>query len=274
MPVHFNSFIPDKEEKFKTDLFANMITKYTETADDIFVSDDKKQIHMTSYFKNSKTGENEGKVVITLIVREDAINVVDTDITLLSKNKVKLNFETKLEESSESNEYYEVFDLENERHFEIETVNRYSLKQDNIEGTVQEVYLSCFPFQMDLFDSQEELDKRFGLSKEIDVPGLGKQRFSMGSDFIAVGGAMFQSIKEPCSFIIGKIIDYRDVEVIMADIKVNFTIIDLETGVGVIPVAVHERNFDIRKIAKEKLIGMLTDVKADFREPDSVIETK
>ena len=29
MPVHFNSFIPDKEEELKTNLFANIVQKYS-----------------------------------------------------------------------------------------------------------------------------------------------------------------------------------------------------------------------------------------------------
>ena len=50
MPVHFNSFIADKEEKLKNDLFSSIVQKYTDNADDIFVTEDKTKIHMTSFF--------------------------------------------------------------------------------------------------------------------------------------------------------------------------------------------------------------------------------
>lgn len=86
-----------------------------------------------------------GKVVITLIVRPDNIELVDTDVVLLSDHKTKLHFEEKLEESSEANEYYMVYDLEQEKHFDIEIVDRYTISED-IENKEKDVYLSAFPF--------------------------------------------------------------------------------------------------------------------------------
>lgn len=264
MPVHFNSFIPDKEEELKTNLFANIVQKYTENADDIFVSDDKKNIHMTSYFKDTKTGEKIGKVVITLIVREKQIEIVDTDITLLTNNKVKLHFERKLKESSEANEYYEVYSPDDERHFDIETVNRYSLKIDELEGTDQEVYISFFPFQLEVFDNEREMNKHFGFGEEVDIPGIGKKPLGLDPYMMAVGSMMTGS-EEPSSFINGTINDFRNVEVNMAGIDIKFTIIDLKTAIGNIPVAVNNENFDLRKIGKDKIVCMIADVKADFK---------
>ena len=130
MPVHFNSFIADKEEDFRKKLFSDIVTKYTERADNVFVSDDKTKIHMTTFFKDIHAKKEIGKVVITLIVRADSIKLVDTDVILLSDHKTKLHFEEKLEESSEANEYYLVYDLDQEKHFDIETVNRYTISED------------------------------------------------------------------------------------------------------------------------------------------------
>ena len=267
MPVHFNSFIPDKEEELKTQLLVNMVKKYTENADDIIVSNDKKNIHMTSYFKDTKTGENIGKVVITLILNEieKQLQIVDIDITLLTNNKVKLHFERKLKESSEANEYYEVYLPEDERHFDIEIVNRYSLNLDEIEGTDQEVYVSFFPFQLEIFDNEEELNKRFGFDdKEVDIPGIGKKKLGMDPYMMAVGGIMINS-EEPSSFINGTINDIKDVEVNIAGININFTIIDLKTAIGNIPVAVNKENFNLKNIGKDKIVCMVADIKADFR---------
>ena len=158
MPVHFNSFIADREEQLKTKLFSDIVTKYTEEADNVFVNDDKTKIHMTSYFKDINTKKNIGKVVITLIVRKDNIELVDSDIVLLSDKKIKLHFEEKLEQSSEANEYYMVYDLESERHFDIETVNRYCIKE-KLEDSDRDAYLSAFPFQLDLYENEEEMNK-------------------------------------------------------------------------------------------------------------------
>ena len=262
MPVHFNSFIADKDEKLRTDLFADIVSKYLDEPDDVFVSEDKKNIHMTKFFKDVKTKKNIGKVVITLIVREDNIELVDTDITLLSDNKVKLHFEEKLEQSSEANEYYVVYELEGEKHFDVETVNRYCIDKD-IEGTEQDVYLSAFPFQLELFENEDEMNKALGLGKEIDVPGIGKKVFGMDPTMMSVGRVMTNAT-EPCAFIIGKVKNYKDVTVDIAGHTIKFIIIDLETGTGIMPVAVHEENFDLSKLKKGILLVMVADVKADL----------
>ena len=193
------------------------------------------------------------------------MQIVDTDITLLTNNKVKLHFEKKLEASSEANEYYEVFSPEDERHFDIETVNRHYVKEDKVEGTDQEVYLSCFPFQLEIFNNEEELNKRFGFDdKEVDIPGLGKTKIGMDPYMMGVGRLMTNS-EEPSSFINGTINDFKDIEVNIADIIISFTIIDLKTAIGNIPVAVNKENFDLRNIGKNKIVCMVADVKADFK---------
>ena len=264
MPVHFNSFIADREEQLKTKLFSDIVTKYTEEADNVFVNDDKTKIHMTSYFKDINTKKNIGKVVITLIVRKDNIELVDSDIVLLSDKKIKLHFEEKLEQSSEANEYYMVFDLESERHFDIETVNRYCIKEE-LEDSDRDAYLSAFPFQLDLYENEEEMNKALGMGEEVDIPGMGKKVIGMDPKMMSDGRVMTGS-NEPCSFIIGQVKDYKDVEIDIANNIIKFKIIDLETGIGNMPVAVHGENFDLSKLKKDVLLGMVADVKADLSE--------
>lgn len=262
MPVHFNSFIADKEEQLKTKLFSDIITKYTEEADNVFVNDDKTKIHMTSYFKDVNTEENVGKVVITLVVRKDNIELVDSDIVLLSDKKTKLHFEEKLEQSSEANEYYVVYDLENERHFDIETVNRYCIKEELVDSD-KDVYLSAFPFQLNLYKNEKEMNKALGMGKEVDIPGIGKRIIEMNPKMMS-DGRVITGLNEPCSLIIGKVKDYNDVEVDIANNIIKFKIIDLETAIGNMPVAVHAENFDLSNLKKDVLLVMLADIKADL----------
>ncbi len=263
MPVHFNSFIADKEEKLKNDLFANIVSKYVDEPEDVFVDESKTKIHMTSFFKDMKTNKKIGKVVITLIARTDNIELVDVDITLLSKNKVKLHFEEKLKQSSEANEYYHVYGVDDERHFVIETVNRYCIDNE-IEGKDEQVSLSAFPFQLSVFSNQDELDKAFGMGKEINIPGIGK-RFTTMDPRNMSDGRIATGSEEPCSLVIGQVKDYQDVEVDMAGISLSFKIIDLDTAVGIIPVAVNEENFDLSKLKKDVLVCMVVNIKADFK---------
>lgn len=50
MPVHFNSFIADKDKKLKDDLFVNIVSKYVNEPEDVFVDESKTKIHATSFF--------------------------------------------------------------------------------------------------------------------------------------------------------------------------------------------------------------------------------
>lgn len=264
MPVHFNSFIADKEEQLKTKLFSDIITKYTEEADNVFVNDEKTKIHMASYFKDIHTKKEIGKVVITLILRPDNIELVDTDIVLLSDHKTNLHFEEKLEESSEANEYYMVYDLDQEKHFDIETVNRYTIPED-IENKDIDAYLSAFPFQLDVFENEDEMNKTLGLGNEVDIPAIGKKAITMDPRMMSDGRVM-TGVKEPCSFIIGEVLGFKNVEVNIADNNIKFKIIELDTAIGNMPVAVHEENFDLSKLKKGALVGMVADIKADLSE--------
>lgn len=264
MPVHFNSFIGDKEEQLKAKLFSDIITKYTEETNNVFINDDKSKIHMTTFFKDVHTKKEIGKVVITLIVRTDNIELVDVDIVLLSDRKTKLHFEEKLEESSEANEYYMVYDLEQEKHFDVEIVNRYTISED-LENNDIEVYLSAFPFQLDIFENEDEMNRTFGLGKEVAIPTIGRKVITMDPRMMSDGRIM-TGAKAPCSFIIGEVTDFKDVEVNIADNNIKFEVIELDTAIGNMPVAVHRKNFDLSKLKKGALVGMVADIKADLSE--------
>ena len=52
----------------------------------------------------------------------------------------------------------------------------------------------------------------------------------------------------------------------IADNNIKFKIIELDTAIGNMPVAVHEENFDLSKLKKGALVGMVADIKADLSE--------
>ena len=69
-----------------------------------------------------------------------------------------------MDEYSESNEYYHV-ESENENYFEVETVNRSAIENE-IEGEKHEVYVSAFPFELNVYDTIDEFNKFAGLSDQ------------------------------------------------------------------------------------------------------------
>lgn len=266
MPVHFNSFIADKEEELKNKLFSSIVTKYTQDAEDVYASDDKKKIHMSNFIREVTTNEIMGKVVITLIVNDEVheLQIVDVDITLKNDNISTLQFENKLDPSSEANEYWDVIS-EDGAHFQIETVNRYSLNKDTIVNTNQKVSLSVFPFQLDLYENEDELNKALGFEKPVQVADTGMMVKGFSSKMMAVGGVFTGKFNEPCSFIIGEIEYYRDVTLNIADVNIDFTIVYINTAIGIMPVATNRKNFKLDQLKKGNLLATLADVKADFK---------
>ena len=107
------------------------------------------------------------------------------------------------------------------------------------------------------------MNKALGLGKEIDIPGIGKKLIGMDSRMMSDGRIMVGS-NEPCSFIIGEVKSFESVEVDIAGNVIDFKIINLETGIGIMPVAVDEKNFNLSKLREKVLIAMAADVKADL----------
>ena len=116
-----------------------------------------------------------------------------------------------------------------------------------------------------MFENEYEINKALGLGEEIDIPALGKKVITMDPKMMADGRVMIGA-NEPCSFIIGEVTDFKDVEVNIADNIIKFTIIDLDTAIGNMPVAVHRENFDLSKLKKGVLVAMAADIKADLSE--------
>lgn len=262
MPVHFESFISDKNEELKNKLLADILEKYTEQIDSIVASEDKTKLLSNTYFKDTRTKRNIGKVVLSFLIESKQMQIVDIDIVLLTKNKTALHFENKLEQSSLSNEYYLVCDTNQERHFDIETVNRQAIVGD-IENTIQETYLSAFPFQVNIYENEKELNQAFGMNKKVNIPGMGETELKMDAKMMGEGQVMVKA-QEPCSFVIGQVRSIKDVEADIAGNLIPFKIVQLDTGIGTMPVAITEKNFHLDKLKKGAFMVMVTDIKADF----------
>jgi hypothetical protein len=206
-----------------------------------------------------------GEYVYTIGVEADGAVLLDLDITLKSTETVKLLFEEKLNGSSEANEYYNV--IGEDAHFQIETVNRYLIEEDNLEEKEYELSLSAFPFKFNLFDSIDDVNKIFGLGKEIEIPGIGKQKVGIAEDFMTRSD-MFKSdpdSEEYFSVVVGKVADYCFVEMPIGKNVARCAIVDVETRVGKLKTIVGEDCFDLTNLKKDKVVYMKADVKADFK---------
>lgn len=264
MPLHFQSYIPDGENEKRNNIFSNILTKDIEKPDDVYAAEDKKSFHIVKYFTNRDTNERIGKIIISLKTREATNEVVDVDITLNNENSCKVEFVEKLDESSESNEYYQV--AIDEKHFEIETANHFTLEGKELLNKKIDLYLSVFPFQLNVYNNMEEINEFLGFTKPINVGETEMKVGGFAKDFLGVGSAMSKQIHEPCSFIIGEVKSFKDIIAVIGEIEVPMTIIQVETGMGLVPVATSRMQFDLSNLSEGKMIMMFADVKADFKK--------
>ena len=79
----------------------------------------------------------------------EKLNIIDIDIILDNDNTSRIHFLKKLAASSEANEYYDAEVVGQGGHLQIETVNRNACKEEIVD-TEQEVYISAFPFSVEV----------------------------------------------------------------------------------------------------------------------------
>ena len=255
-----------KKEKLKELILEGILQVDLKASDEVFVSKNKKKFTITKYIKDIEKNQKIGKTVITLMTNKEnrSHEIMDIDITLLNDNPTELYFEEKLNGSSDTNEYYNVCTIKNDIHFQVETVKRYSIEEPELTNTKQNVYVSIFPFRLTVYENIDELNKNLGFKKPIKTGIANLEVHGFSEEFAGIGEPFVGNKEEICSFIIGKVVSFQEVNAIIGGIEIPFTIINLKTGFGTHPVAASKETFNLSNLSKDKLLAMLADVKVDF----------
>ena len=264
MPLHFNSITRDSQVP---DLLTWILTNELNNSSIILASADKHYLHSRTEIIDEISGDVIGGYIFTLEVsdEEKAIFVKDVDIVFESESSSILRFLAIRPGSSDSNEYYDVQTADGAQRLQIETVNRHSVEGELV-GTEQSVHISAFPFCVEMFDDMQALNHRFGFDKEITVHGTDFKVGGFSEHFTAPGGMFVEEGEDPetYSIMIGTVESVRDVQINLGDITIPFLLVQLDTALGVIPVAMNREVFDIEGIAPGKVIYMSADIKADL----------
>lgn len=258
MPLHLNSFVEEKKDK---KIFAEILDLCIKAQNPI--SSDGVHFHM-DYSLVDEEKEKFGKLVFTFSVVDDCLSLIDADIVIVSEKPKSLLFEYKLPKSGEATEYYDVIAVDDDLHFQVETVNRYSIKEA-VEGTTREVYLSAFPFTFDIYDNIEVFNEKSGL-KDIKTK-TGEVVHGFSEQFMCPNISNSKSNEtDSYTFMLGIIKDIDNIELKIGRTTMDFKILYLKTGAGIIPTVVSDKVFDLSNLGKGKLVAMNADVKADFRK--------
>lgn len=269
MPLHLDSIIKSNT----TEIFSWILQHELNQCEDAYASDNKCYIHTSKLIYDKTTEKPFGKFVFTLKNNEEqkALEVLDVDIVLDNDECVELKFYEKLKQSSDANEYYNVETVEENHHFQIETVNRYFVNSDIVNQTYK-VSLSAFPFELTIYDSIDSFNNKMGFSSNIDVANTGMQVSGFSETFTAPSDLFKTNTNsdETFSFIIGKVKSFKDVSIQLNNKTINFVITVIETGAGNMPVAMSRDVFDLSNLNVGRIVAMRADVKADFKTHQSM----
>jgi hypothetical protein len=237
-----------------------------EHSDAAVISEDQNYIQMAQFLVDVLSGQRIGKLVYTMYrsADEKSLNVLDLDITLDSESTTELRFLEKLPASSDANEYYDVEATDEGQRLQVETVNRYLIRQE-IENTTQTVRTSAFPFRLTVYKDLDELNQKLGFSGHRgEEPGMEELRLH---EHFAAPGSLSQddALKgETFSVIVGTVRSVRDVEVRFGKTKIPFVIAQVNSALGLLPTAMGRDVFDLDGLVPGAAVIMYADIKADF----------
>lgn len=261
MPLHLNSITNDSHN---AETLAWILQDGMDECDSVFITEDRKYLHIRRPIKDLRSGEELGQTIYTLKMKEDALEVLDIDMVWRNDRPTKLRFNTLREGSSDANEYYEAETADNEQHLEIETVNRH-IVQGELLDTEREVFASAFPFALTVFADIDAFNKWAGFKEERSIADTGLKIGGFSETFMMPGG-LFDPDKrqsESYSFLIGKVVSYQDVEIAFGKTVLSFVFAQVETGLGIIPISMGREVFDLSELKPGCIIAMNADIKVD-----------
>lgn len=198
----------------------------------------------TTTLKDGLTNTDMGKIVYTFELVDNEMQLLDIDIVLRNSNTTGLEFCHMLPGSSDANEYYQAEIVDAGARVNIETVNRHTIEGE-LQGSVRNVSVSAFPFQLSVYDSIEAFQKETGVPFSDKYAGC-----SFGDEIYAT--------------VVGKVMAARDVRMQAGDRSIDFVIAWLDTALGMIPAAMSRDVFDLESLAPGKTVVMNANLKADL----------
>ncbi len=243
-------------------VLAWLVQEGLDGCDAVFADREGQYLHLRRSITDTLTDQVIGKVSYTLKKEDKALQILDLDITMDNEVTTALRFNRRRETSSDANEYYMVELAEAVGHLEIETVNRHTVEGE-LEGTVRDVSVSAFPFELSIYEDMDALNKSLGFDTPITNEHTGLTVSGYSDRFIMPGGT-FRGGEESYSFVIGEVVSFRDVEIALGEVRLPFVLARVDTALGIIPVVMGREVFDIADIKNGCVVGMNADIKADL----------
>ena len=266
MPLHLNSITNDTQ---KAEPLAWILQKGMDDCDSIFITEDQKYFHIRCNIIDRLSGNAIGRIVYTILHGEKVLEIKDLDIVWNNDVPTRLQFNTLRDGSSDSNEYYEAETVEEGQHLELETVNRHVVSTEIID-TEREVFISAFPFELSVYSDMNAFNEWAGFNRVITVGDTDLKVGGFSEKFMMPGGLFNDKKKsdESYSFVVGKVVSYRDVEIAFGETVYPFVLAQVDTALGVIPVSMGREVFDLEHLQVGCIVAMNADIKADMAKDE------
>ncbi len=270
MPLHFQSIICADENR-KTELLMELLGESLDNVDSVFISGDN-YIHSQKDLRDELSDTVFGRIVYTIKIGENAHEILDLDIVLNSDTRSSLQFLALREGSSDANEYYDAVAAENDGHLQIETVNRHTVEGELVD-TEREVGICAFPFRLTVYEDIDSFNEAMGC-KDVRIEGLEMVFRGLSERFIMPANAISgkEADDESFTFMLGKVVSFRNVRWRLGKHVLDFLIVQLDTALGVIPAAMSRKVFDLSELKEGVIIAMYADIKADLAVPTDFIK--
>lgn len=265
MPLHLNSITNNSGD---SELLAAILQDELQACDSVYVDPTRKYIHMTKNIVDLHSGNGIGKYVFTVLIRDDALEVLDLDIVWNNPAATEIHFLERRNESSDANEYYDAETADSEQHFQLETVSRHVLADERLDDMTIKAFISAFPFELNIFPDMDSFNRHMGFDHVINVADTGLTVGGLSDTFLAPGNIIKRdSEDETFSFVVGTIREYSDVQIKIGKQYLSFVLAQVETAFGTIPVGMGRDVFDIAEIKNSCIVAMNADIKADLAKP-------
>ncbi len=263
MPLHLDAFVlEDTAERIY-----DFLLEDAQTAEPVYISKDKTVAHLRKRLKDDLSGREFGSVIYTIKMdrEEDTISIIDIDIVPDSVRSTTLTFMEKLPSSSEANEYYNAEVTGKICQIQVETVNRNACDEEIVD-TDRDVFLSAFPFSVNMFNSMDEVNERFKAKGKKEVGDTGLEIGGFADEF-AAPSTFFTAGKdsdETFTYFFGRVSTIRSVKCSDLGEKVSFLLVYVDCAMGLIPVVMSQNCFDLEDLDLGKILEIRADIKADF----------
>ena len=264
MPLHLMSLTPYNPTQEDVDqliwTIMNGVTTYYERI--------KMLYHFRKELVDQRSGEPVGNVIVSLVgdQKTGKSRYVDVDLSFYSDEPVRIQLENKIGENSFANQHFNAVYLEvAEQHFCLETVNRFGSNPE-LDGTEVSAYISIFPQRVTVYKDLKELNRAYGLPKEIENPAMreiGITSICYSDTFIAA----FEDYNK----VFGTVVSMKDVELQMDPLTLNFVLAKVRTGFGIVPVAMSRELFDLENLAPGCALDIEGRIVADLGDPNMFV---